>query len=65
MAQEQSEIKEFSEELKGLKEKVSELSSLVEDLVFAQSTEEALKEYDRGEYNSYSKEEFLDKLEKW
>ena len=36
-----------------------------EDLIFAKRTEEALKAHARGEFNSYSEEEFLDKLEKW
>ena len=37
-------------------------SKLEEDLEFAKRTEEAWKEIDRGEYTSYSKEEFLKKL---
>ncbi|MFB6246796.1 MAG: hypothetical protein ABEI74_04365 [Candidatus Pacearchaeota archaeon] len=64
MTQEQIDAKKISNDLEDLKKKVAELSSLVEDLAFAHSTEEAIKEYERGEYDSYSKEEFLDKLEK-
>ncbi len=36
-----------------------------EDLEFARRTEEAWKRYDKGEFHSYSKEDFLKKLEKW
>ena len=36
-----------------------------EDLEFAKRTEEAWKRYDKGEFHSYSKEDFLKKLEKW
>ncbi|MCK5149975.1 AbrB/MazE/SpoVT family DNA-binding domain-containing protein [Candidatus Pacearchaeota archaeon] len=36
-----------------------------EDLEFARRTEEAYKRIEAGEYLSYSKEEFLKKLEKW
>ena len=39
--------------------------NLEEDLKFARRTEEAWKRYDRGEFESYSKEEFLKRLEKW
>lgn len=39
--------------------------NLEEDLEFARRTEEAWKKIEAGEYNSYSKEEFLKKLEKW
>jgi len=36
-----------------------------EDLEFAKRTEEAWKRIDSGEFNSYSEDEFLKKLEKW
>jgi len=39
--------------------------NLEEDLEFAKRTEEAWKTHDMGEFISYSKEEFLKKLEKW
>ncbi len=35
---------------------------LIEDLKFAKRTEEAWKQIERGEYKSYTKEEFLKKL---
>ena len=38
---------------------------LKEDLEFARRTEEAWKAIERGEFTSYSQEEFLEKLEKW
>ena len=38
---------------------------LKEDLEFARRTEEAWQRIDKGEFVSYSKEEFLEKLEKW
>ena len=44
-------------------EKLSE--KIKEDLEFARRTEEAWKEIDEGKFTSYSKEEFLKKLEKW
>ncbi|MAH03456.1 AbrB family transcriptional regulator [Candidatus Pacearchaeota archaeon] len=44
-------------------EKLSE--KMKEDLEFARRTEEAWKEIDEGKFTSYSKEEFLKKLEKW
>ena len=39
--------------------------NIEEDLEFARRTEEAWKSYDRGEFKTYSEEEFLEKLEKW
>lgn len=39
--------------------------NIMEDLEFAKRTEAALKAHDRGEFTSYSEEEFLDKLDKW
>ncbi len=39
--------------------------NLKEDLEFARRTEEAWKEIDRGNFTSYSKEEFLKELKKW
>jgi len=36
-----------------------------EDLEFAKRTEEAWQAYDRGEFKTYSGEEFLKKLEQW
>lgn len=38
---------------------------LQEDLEFARRTEEAWQRHDMGEFHSYSKEEFLEKLKKW
>lgn len=46
--------------------KVSDFAeNIEEDLEFARRTEEAWKAYDRGEFTSYSEEEFLKRLEKW
>lgn len=36
-----------------------------EDLEFARRTEEAYKEVEEGRYKTYSKEEFLKKLNEW
>jgi len=36
-----------------------------EDLEFARRTEEAWQAYDRGEFKTYSEEEFLKRLEQW
>jgi len=36
-----------------------------EDLEFAKRTEEALQRHDRGEFTSYTKDEFLKELERW
>ncbi len=38
---------------------------LQEDLEFAKRTEEAYKRIEAGEFHSYSKEDFLEKLKKW
>ena len=49
-----------------LLEKASELSEkLMEDLKFAERTEEAWKRHDRGEFKTRTKEEFLKELKKW
>ena len=41
-------------------------AKLKDDIIFAKRTEEALKRYDKGEFQSFSsKEEFLAELEKW
>ena len=46
--------------------KASDFSKNIEDdLEFAKRTEEAWKAYDRGEFTSYSEEEFLKRLKKW
>jgi AbrB family looped-hinge helix DNA binding protein len=39
--------------------------NIIEEIEFAKRTEEAWKRYDRGEFVSRSKEEFLKELEKW
>lgn len=39
--------------------------NIEEDLEFAKRTEKAWQAYERGEFKSYSKEDFLEKLEKW
>ena len=39
--------------------------NLEEDLEFARRTEEAWKEIDKGNFSSYSGEEFLKKLKRW
>ncbi len=44
-------------------EKITE--EMKEDLEFARRTEEAWKQIDKGNYTSYTKEEFLKELEKW
>jgi len=36
-----------------------------EDLEFAKRTEEAWQSYEKGEFTSYSKNEFLDRVNKW
>ena len=38
---------------------------LAEDLEFARRTEEAWKQYDRGEFKSMGADEFLEELKKW
>ena len=38
---------------------------LAEDIEFARRTEEAWKQYDRGEFKSLSADEFLEELKKW
>jgi len=46
--------------------KVKDFSkNIEEDLEFARKTEKAWKEYDKGKFISYSKEEFLKRLKKW
>jgi bifunctional DNA-binding transcriptional regulator/antitoxin component of YhaV-PrlF toxin-antitoxin module len=39
--------------------------NIVEDLHFAERTEEALKRYEKGLFKKMSVEEFLEELEKW
>ena len=46
--------------------KVEDLdNNLKEDLIFAKRTEEAWKRYERGEFTSSNKEDFLKELKKW
>lgn len=59
-------MKELSKEIISLKKQMEELKeSFSEDIKFAVRTELAWQEVDRGEVNSYSKDEFLKKLEEW
>jgi len=44
-------------------EKITE--QMKEDLEFAKRTEEAWKQYDKGEFTSMDAEEFLKELKKW
>ena len=47
-------------------EKVSTTNEqLKEDLEFARRTEEAWKEYEKGNFKRYSVDEFLTKLQQW
>jgi len=39
--------------------------NIVDDLRFAQRTEEAFKRYEKGEFKKMSGDEFLKRLEKW
>jgi AbrB family looped-hinge helix DNA binding protein len=39
--------------------------NIVEDLRFAERTEEALKRYEKGKFKKMSKKEFLKELETW
>ena len=39
--------------------------NLKEDLIFAKRTEAAWKAYEKGEFTSSNKEQFLKELEKW
>ena len=46
--------------------KVEDLdNNLKEDLIFAKRTEEAWRKYERGEFTSSNKEDFLKELKKW
>ena len=46
--------------------KASEMDKqLKEDLEFARRTEEAWKRYDKGEFRTMTKEQFLKELKKW
>ena len=46
--------------------KASQLDKdLASDLEFARRTEEALKEYDKGNFKSMSAEDFIKELKKW
>ena len=49
-----------------LLERVADFSrKLEDDLEFARQTEEAWKEYERGEFESYTVDEFMREIEKW
>jgi len=48
-----------------LKKAESLTEKMKEDLEFARRTEEALHAWGKGEFTSYSKEEFLERLDKW
>ncbi len=63
---EQANINKINEELKQLKKELAEIkNSIGDDLKFAIRTELAWQSHDKGEFKSYSEEEFLKKLEEW
>ena len=46
--------------------KPESFSKLIEeDLIFAKRTENALREYEKGNFKKMSKKDFLDELESW
>ena len=46
--------------------KASEMDkNVAEDIEFAKKTEEALKRYEKGEFKSMDRDDFLNELEKW
>ncbi|MDP2673140.1 MAG: hypothetical protein Q8O84_04985 [Nanoarchaeota archaeon] len=66
MEQKQLSLENMSKEIIALKKKMEQMEeSIAEDLKFAIRTELAWQSHDRGEFTSYSKDEFLKKLEKW
>ena len=56
----------MSEDILSLKRELEQMKeSFREDMEFAIRTELAWQEVDKGEFNSYSKDEFLQRLEEW
>ena len=66
MEDKQTGLVEMSREIIALKKQVEQMEEfIVKDLKFAIRTELAWQSHDKGEFTSYSKDEFLKKLEKW
>ena len=56
----------MSEDIVALKKELEEMKKSIQgDVEFAVRTELAWQSHDRGEFTSYSKEEFLKRLEGW
>jgi len=59
-------IEKMGREIIALRKELEEMKeSIREDVEFAVRTELAWQSHDRGEFTSYSKENFLKRLEKW
>ncbi|MBU2615675.1 MAG: hypothetical protein KKC19_01080 [Nanoarchaeota archaeon] len=59
-------LEKMNEEIIALKMQLEQMKeSFREDMGFAIRTELAWQEVDKGEVNSYSKDEFLQRLEEW
>lgn len=66
MEQKQLNLENMNREIVALKQEMAKMKeSIKEDLEFAIRTELAWQSHDRGEFVSYSKEEFLKKLKEW
>ncbi|MBU1252513.1 MAG: hypothetical protein KKC96_02890 [Nanoarchaeota archaeon] len=60
------DIEKMSEDIVALKKELEEMKKSIQgDVEFAVRTELAWQSHDRGEFTSYSKEEFLKRLEGW
>ena len=66
MEERQMNLAEIGKEIIALKKQMEQMrESIEEDLEFAIRTELAWQSHDRGDFASYSKDEFLKKIEKW
>lgn len=66
MEQKQLSLENMNKEIVALKHEIAKIKAMFEeDLEFARRTEEAWESHDKGEFTSYSKDEFLKKLKEW
>jgi len=66
MEEKQMNLAEMNREIVAMKKQMEQMRKAIEeDLEFAIRTELAWQSHDMGDFTSYSKDEFLKKIDKW